>query len=158
MRGLSGYQWVNDLYLRERKICGILAEAVTGESGRIEAVVLGTGINMFLPLGGFPDDIRNKAGTVLEREPGGNSDQIRAETAGAFLEEFFRIYRELPASDYMQEYRDRSILTGRTVTVAPDGEAYAAVVQGIDDEGRLVVRREDGEIRKLFAEEVSLQL
>ncbi|MBQ2455467.1 MAG: biotin--[Firmicutes bacterium] len=55
---------VNDLYMDGRKIAGILAEAVTDLEGKPLAVVLGIGINLIAPEGGFPEEIRNRAGAL----------------------------------------------------------------------------------------------
>ncbi len=153
-----GIKWVNDLYYRERKVCGILAEGMTASAGRIDAVVLGIGLNVFLPQNGFPKEIRNKAGALMNRRPDADSDLLRARIAGMLLESFYQIYRELPDRSFLDEYRSRSILTGKTVLVNPEGEAYPAMVEGIDEEGRLAVRKMDGTVQKLLAGEVSLEL
>ncbi len=58
-------KWVNDLLLHGRKIAGILAEAVVDDAGRPGAVILGVGINLTEPPGGYPEDIRDRAGALL---------------------------------------------------------------------------------------------
>ena len=61
-----GIKWVNDLYLGERKVCGILTEAVTDfETGDIELVVVGIGLNLRMPAGGFPGELSEVAGAIL---------------------------------------------------------------------------------------------
>lgn len=64
-------KWPNDLLASERKICGILAEAIETPTGR--AVVLGIGIN--LTNDAFPNDlisvatsVANESGRAPERE------------------------------------------------------------------------------------------
>ena len=60
-----GIKWVNDLYLQEKKVCGILTEAVTDfETGEIEFAVVGIGLNLYEPKEGFPEEIRRKAGAI----------------------------------------------------------------------------------------------
>ena len=58
------------------------------------------------------------------------------------------------------EYRSKSMLTGKTVTVNPvagtKGTSYPAIVKDIDEEMRLVVECPSGEIKKLNSGEVSL--
>lgn len=58
-------KWVNDLYLGGRKIAGILAEALVDETGNPGAVILGVGINLTEPPGGYPEEIRGTAGALL---------------------------------------------------------------------------------------------
>lgn len=62
-----GIKWVNDLLLGEKKICGILAEAVTSPSGARGAVV-GIGVN--LAEGALPEELRGIAGALggVERD------------------------------------------------------------------------------------------
>ena len=48
-------KWVNDIYLNEKKVCGILTEASYSlESGSLDYVILGIGFNVYPPAGGFP--------------------------------------------------------------------------------------------------------
>ena len=56
-------KWVNDVYLNEKKVCGILTEAsVDFENGGLNWAVLGIGINIAVPEEGFPEEIRSIAG------------------------------------------------------------------------------------------------
>jgi BirA family biotin operon repressor/biotin-[acetyl-CoA-carboxylase] ligase len=69
---VTGYvtevKWVNDLLLHGRKIAGILAEAIVDDAGYPGAVVLGVGINLTEPPGGYPEEIRGRAGALLSAE------------------------------------------------------------------------------------------
>jgi BirA family biotin operon repressor/biotin-[acetyl-CoA-carboxylase] ligase len=69
---VAGYvtevKWVNDLLLHGRKIAGILAEAIVDDAGHPGAVVLGVGINLTEPPGGYPEEIRGRAGALLSAE------------------------------------------------------------------------------------------
>ncbi|HCU08598.1 MAG TPA: biotin--[acetyl-CoA-carboxylase] ligase [Clostridiales bacterium] len=61
-------KWVNDLLLHGRKIAGILAEAIVDDEGHPGAVILGVGINLTEPPGGYPEEIRDRAGALLSAE------------------------------------------------------------------------------------------
>ena len=54
---------VNDLYYQGKKVCGILTQAVSG--GDVEFVVVGIGVNLFRPDGGFPEELKEIAGYLL---------------------------------------------------------------------------------------------
>ena len=52
-----GIKWVNDLYYQGKKVCGILTEAGTDlESGRLEWLVVGIGLNLTVPEDHLPTD------------------------------------------------------------------------------------------------------
>ena len=59
-------KWVNDVYLDGKKVCGILTKAQS-KNGKTDFIVVGIGINLFAPEGGFPDDIKNTAGFVSRK-------------------------------------------------------------------------------------------
>ena len=64
--GLScGIKWVNDLVYRERKVCGILAEGLSGLPGG-SRVVLGLGLNVHTPRASFPPELRDTAASLAE--------------------------------------------------------------------------------------------
>ena len=81
-------KWVNDVYLNGKKICGILTEAVSDfESGRIDTVVVGIGINYHAPKEGYPDEIKEIAGSVCAED-----EKIpRNELVAAIIENLYRI-------------------------------------------------------------------
>jgi BirA family transcriptional regulator, biotin operon repressor / biotin---[acetyl-CoA-carboxylase] ligase len=151
-------KWVNDVFMHGKKICGILAEGVTNfETGQIACAVIGIGINI-LP-GSFPPELADTAGSVLADR---NADTKRSMLAAAVVKNVLGIYSAGKDGiiQSMQEYRIRSILTGRTVTVYPvinqTGKRYTAVVQGITDNAKLIVQDSDGQIKELDSGEVSL--
>lgn len=151
-------KWVNDVFCRGKKVCGILTEAALDlESGMLDYAVLGLGFNVAAPADGWPEDLRDVAGALYDGSP---APGARAALAAAFLNAFWPLYRAGPRSGYLDEYRRRQALTGQRVLVTPRrGTPRAAQVQGIDDECKLVVRF-DGESRPaaLNSGEVSVRL
>lgn len=128
-------KWVNDVYVDGRKCVGILTEAVTDlESRGIEFAVVGTGFNLNEPEGGYPEEIRGIAGTVGAKVKDGANRVV-----AAALNEYYELYTSFDKKAVAKEYRARSFLIGRTVTVVKASEEREAVVTGIDDECRLEV-------------------
>ena len=150
-------KWVNDIYLRGKKVCGILTEGQFDfESGALAFAVLGIGVNIGQPEGGWPPEIADRAGALFEDDR--KKSELRPTLAALIASEFYRFYPELSVSAILDDYRSRMFLTGMEVTVNPtDGEPYDAVVKGIDDELRLIVEH-GGEARRLSTGEVSLTL
>ena len=138
-------KWVNDLWKNGKKVCGILTEAALDlESGMLDYAVLGLGFNVVAPPDGWPDDLRDVAGALYDGAP---APGARAALAAAFLNAFWPLYSTGSRSGYLDEYRRRQALTGRTVQVTPrTGTPRIAVVLGVDEDCKLVVRF-DGENR-----------
>lgn len=147
-----GIKWVNDLLINGKKICGILTEAsIDFESGGLKYAVLGIGINVGQTV--FPDDVASVASSI-EAECGRKISRNRL-----CAEVINRVYTMLSegGTEYMNEYRRRSVAIGREVTVIRGDERYYAKVAGIDDNGRLEIEA-DGKTVKLSSGEISIKI
>jgi BirA family biotin operon repressor/biotin-[acetyl-CoA-carboxylase] ligase len=145
-------KWVNDLYYQGRKVCGILTEAGTDiESGQLEWLVVGIGLNLTSRPEDWPEELRPIAGSLY---PGGPAPVSRAALAGAIARELLGL---CPAFDCLDEYRARCFVPGHWVTVCTGTESYAAKAVAIDDAGRLIVAREGGRTEALCHGEVSIR-
>ncbi len=144
-------KWVNDVYCDGKKVCGILTEA--GFQGdKLAYAVLGIGINVSDPAGGFPAEIEAVAGSVFGQEKGD-----RKALAAAVLEAFFEEYAHLTEERFVAEYRARSCLVGKPITVkAPSGDREATAI-GVDEQCRLLVRYADGGEDTLSSGDVSIR-
>ena len=143
-------KWVNDLYYQGRKVCGILTEAGTDlESGQLEWLVVGIGLNLTSTAADWPEELARRAGSLY---PGGPAPVSRAALAGAIARHLLAL---CPAFDCLDEYRARCFVPGHWVTVCTGTETYAAKALAIDEEGRLVVQRENGRPQALRCGEVT---
>lgn len=150
-----GIKWVNDIYSGGKKICGILTEAAfTPDGKKLSYAVLGIGINLYPPKGGFSPEIKDIAGAVFEKEI---DESIKNEIASAVLCEFLRIYEENDRSAFISEYKSRSVLYGAKVDVLRPNSKKSATVLYIDDDLKLHVAYEDGTRDALFSGEVSIK-
>ena len=147
-------KWVNDIYVNERKICGILTEALTGfESGSVECVILGIGLNFCQPEGGFPPELRDRAGCLFAKKPDGT---MRSRLAGAILNHAYALCSSVENRAFLEEYRQRSLILGREITVSHSGEIQSAVACAIDQSGGLLVRYPDCSLETIHSGELSL--
>lgn len=147
-------KWVNDIYLNDRKICGILTEgAADFGTGGLRWAVLGIGINLAPPSGGFPEEIQNIAGS-LYTEP--CPVEKRAELVAGVIDHFMAMYEDIGTGAFINDYRARSFLTGREIVFSIGNDTYSGVVTGISDEAHLTVRLSNGEERAFSAGEVQI--
>lgn len=148
-------KWVNDIYVNGKKVCGILTEAsIDIENGGLHYAVLGIGINLMPPEGGFPEDILNKAGALLDDNISGD---LSCRMVAAVLDRFFDLYPNILERSFLEEYRRRSILTGQCVDVLRGESVRPATVEGIDDDFALIVTYEDGSTAHLSSGDVSIR-
>ncbi|MBO4473530.1 MAG: HTH domain-containing protein [Clostridiales bacterium] len=149
-------KWVNDIFLRERKVVGILTEAsMSMENGNLEHAVLGIGFNVYEPEGGFPEELKEIAGCILGVRMPDAKNRIAAE----FLRSFFAIYRAPDHLGYEAEYKDRSLVLGKNVDVIPTGGGATRQAKVIDitQDCNLLVEYSDGNQAILSSGEVSVR-
>lgn len=140
-------KWVNDLYLGGKKLAGILTEAEMGEDGKIAYQVVGMGINVYK--NAISDEISDIA-TSIEGETGIGVD--RSKLAAAIIN-----YHLNYSGDFYTEYKSRSFIIGKRVTVMKLSESYEAKVVDIDSDFSLIIER-DGKQERLFTGEISLKI
>ena len=147
-------KWVNDLYIGERKFCGILTEASFDTvSDRISYAVVGVGINVSLPDGGFEKELENIAGAISDV----STADLRARLIADFLVGFSAFY-ERGFESAVEEYRSRQLLIGKEIEILRGGERIRSTAVGVDENCRLCVVYPDGREEKLVSGEVSTRL
>lgn len=147
-------KWVNDIFLNGKKISGILSEAAFGlESGAPEYVVVGVGINAYTPEGGFPPELAEIAGALWERPVPGGKNRLAAE----FVNHFWKLYTAGDPAAFLEDYRRRSLVVGKDITVIAGGTETPAHALGIDESCRLLVRYKSGETAALSYGEVRVK-
>lgn len=151
----AGIKWINDIFMAGKKVCGILTEASFGlENGLIEYAVLGLGVNLCRPEGGFPPELGSIAGAVLDSAVSDAKNRLAAD----FLDRFMGIYSDKGLTGYVEEYRARSLAIGRRVTVISAAGSRPAEAFGLDDQCRLLVRYDDSSEAALSSGEISIRL
>ncbi len=140
-------KWVNDLYLGGKKLAGILTEGEMDKEGKIAYQVVGMGINIYK--NAISDEISAIA-TSLEGEKIRTPD--RSELTAHIIRELLSPHGEL-----YSEYKTRSCIIGKTVTVMKPSESYTARVLDINPDYSLKIVTESG-VESLFTGEVSLKI
>ncbi len=150
-------KWVNDVLIGDRKVCGILTEGSASRAGGLDFAVLGIGINLVWPKGGFPADIAGTAGALFKGEvsPADLPDRV----AAAVLSNFAKLY-VLPSADpseIVRLYKSYCTTPGKHITVICGSSRRPALALGLDDSLHLLVRYDDGEEEALAFGEISIR-
>lgn len=146
-------KWVNDLYINDRKVCGILSEAsIDFESNQLEYAVVGIGVNVGKIQ--FPDELKDIATSIGNEWKGCISrNQLIAEICN----EMEKKYLHMDTTDFMQENKSRSNVIGREILVLRGSEQFKAIAEDIDEQGHLVIRSEQG-VQRVNSGEISLKI
>lgn len=141
-------KWVNDIFINNKKVCGILTEGSLNPDGSFNYAVLGIGINAYMPKNNFPEEIRNIAGAVFKEE----KENLRNRLISLIINNFLRYYNDLEKRDFLEIYKQKSLVLGKEI-VTPNGKA---LVLDIDDNCRLSVEYKNGEKQFLSSGEISI--
>jgi len=149
-------KWVNDIYLGDTKICGILTEAISDfESGKVETLIVGIGLNVKKPSAGFPAELEAIAGFLTSSAETANFDRnlLIAEIAN----QFYTIYQAIEERSFLAEYKKRCFVLGKKITFKERKQQFEAVPIDIDPQGGLVVQLSDGHQRTLSYGEIIMK-
>ncbi len=141
-------KWPNDIIVNDKKICGILLEAIS--SSEIEAVIVGIGINVNQVK--FDEEIKNKA-TSLKLEL--NKDFDKDEIVNLLINNFDYLYTDFlnGGNEYMEIIRNNFYLKDKEGFI--NSKEKIKIID-IDNDGKLIVLK-DGRIEKLNSGEITLE-
>ena len=152
-------KWVNDIYIDNLKVCGILTEGVTDyETGAISSIIIGIGINT--DVSNFPEELLTIAGAVT-------GDYAKLELAAAVITETLELIENIEDKNLINKYKEKSLVLGKTVQVfkgtykkSPEEDlpSRSAKVLDIDENGGLVVIYSDGTRETLFTGEITVRI
>jgi BirA family biotin operon repressor/biotin-[acetyl-CoA-carboxylase] ligase len=147
-----GIKWPNDILIGDKKACGILTEAKS-DSGDLEYVVVGIGIDLNVDVDQFPPDLRFGA-TSLKNEM--DRELRGASLVQKFLKNFEDLYEDFKEGKFpeiLAEWRRMSKTIGRKVEVRKTGRVVYGEAVGINKDGVLILELEDGSLRKVLSGE-----
>ena len=153
-----GLKWPNDLQSPDgRKVAGMLTEARL-DADSVRELVFGVGLNLTGAPKDFPADLRATAGS-LEAALGSPLD-LNREAAGV-IAALFRAWEQFEEGTWSRSFRKlwshHDVLAGKSVRVGLRGDPVAGVVDGIDDEGSLILRTGGGRRAIVSSGEVTLR-
>jgi BirA family biotin operon repressor/biotin-[acetyl-CoA-carboxylase] ligase len=149
-------KWPNDILVAEKKVCGILAEMQT-DTGGLRAVIIGIGVNINAPLSAFPEELRDKASSLLIT--GGQTIDRSTFTASLLthLEKSYVLWLQEGFSTLRSrwEWYAAHLLGTRISVAVPEGTVVGTVL-GLDRDGGLLVQGDSGERHRLLAGDVTV--
>ncbi|MBQ1183949.1 MAG: biotin--[Clostridia bacterium] len=138
-------KWVNDIYIDDKKVSGILTEAVTGDK---TSIIVGIGVNITTDK--FPNEIKNTA-TSLNQAVDKNNLLL------SIVKHLLELISGLPQRTFLPKYKQKSMVIGKDVCFIKDGISKEGIAVDINQNGALVVQTADG-LETLSTGEITLRV
>lgn len=143
-------KWVNDIFLNDKKVSGILCENVLSKDGKkIEYIIIGIGINV-KSVKDFPMDLKDIAGCIEEID--------RNILIAEILKGTQTLRKDFNLKKYLKLYKEKSMVINKNISFFLNSKEYSGKVEDINDKGNLVVRIPNGDIKIIKSGEIRLNL
>lgn len=147
-------KWPNDVYINNKKVCGILIESCI-ENNELKYVIIGIGLNVNISFSNIPNYLLKDV-TSLRSEVGKTIDK---ETLfKVILKKFKELYNSFLNKGFdkiLEEYKKYSLIINRDILIIKGNELIKCKVLDIDKDYSLIVKKDNGEISKFSYEEIS---
>ena len=147
-------KWPNDVLIHGDKISGVLTE-INATFNEIDWVVVGIGIDSNMKLEDFPEDVRVGTTTLTEELP---TEIDENELIAIFFNEFenvYQLYKDGEIETILKDWRDLSDTIGKYVNITQTGgKITQGYVVGINNEGSLIIEKQDGSLEKIISGEL----
>ncbi|HFU4451249.1 TPA: bifunctional biotin--[acetyl-CoA-carboxylase] ligase/biotin operon repressor BirA [Streptococcus suis] len=140
-------KWVNDIYLGQKKVAGILTEAISSmENQRVTDVIIGVGINVHID--DFPKELQQAAGNLFDDQPPFTRNQLITAIWKAFL--------ETDEKELIALYKEKSLVVGQQVSFVENQVEFKGTAIAVTDTGNLVIQLDNGKAKIISSGEISL--
>lgn len=146
-------KWPNDVLLGGRKVAGLLNE-MSAETERIHYVILGIGVNLNMTAEQFPDDLRYPATSVATETGVAVSRLAFTRTLLRQLDELYQLYLDQGIEPILKLWQALFPLQGGRASVDLQGTLLCGRVEGLDADGALLLRLDDGRLERILAGDV----
>lgn len=143
-----GIKWPNDVQLNERKVCGVLSEAVW-DGDKLRGVVLGMGINVRIDFIGT-----DLAESAISIEPTLGRPVERLTLLADLLSNIDYWYGRLGDEILFHTWKSRLNTIGQDVTV--EQGTINGLAEDVDASGALLVRDANGVLQRVVAGDIAL--
>lgn len=140
-------KWINDIFVNNKKCCGILTECETNFKTNISNnIIAGIGININTVK--FPKDLKDIAVSLQQNNI--NKNQMIAE----IINNFFKFYTNLNIKQVIEKYKKYCFVLGKDICYTKENIKHIAKALDINDSGNLIVKDINGNLQTLEYEEI----
>ena len=153
-------KWPNDVLLKGKKVCGILSEMQTGQAraDTLKAIIVGIGVNLNTRRDAFPEELREKASSLLLITGEPVERGVFAASLLTHLEQSYLLWVQEGFTVLRSAWeRYASDLIGKQIAVAAPEGAMSGTVLGLDTDGALLIREQSTNApRRIVAGDVTV--
>lgn len=149
-----GVKWPNDVYVKERKIAGVLVDIDSRSDGAVDCTI-GVGVNLHMP-SLVAERIDQQWTDVAQELATGWS---RNDIAGRLYRHLLIALKQFTQdgfSDFQQRWRELDIYYQRQVTLLMGQRRVTGECRGIDENGAILIQQQD-KLTRYFGGEISLR-
>ncbi len=150
-------KWPNDIYIQNRKVCGILSE-FSSIGDRIAYVVVGTGINVNFDPDAYP--AISATATSLRKACGHPVSRLKL--AQSLFHEADKLYLQFSRSgmpDLHRLWKQHSLIINREVVLAADeNSCRRGIARDFTENGHLILEDAQGMLHEVLCGDVSLTI
>ncbi|HEM6289801.1 TPA: bifunctional biotin--[acetyl-CoA-carboxylase] ligase/biotin operon repressor BirA [Streptococcus suis] len=140
-------KWVNDIYLGQKKVAGILTEAISSmENQRVTDVIIGVGINVHID--DFPKELRQSTGNLFDDQPPFTRNQL--------ITAIWKAFFETDEQELIALYKEKSLVVGQQVSFVENQVEFKGTAIAVTDTGNLVIQLDNGKAKIISSGEISL--
>ena len=148
-------KWINDIYINNKKVAGILTEASTNsQSGIIDYLILGIGINFNKPKDNFPNEIKNIATSLFDNDSNGKTRNI---LCAEIINNILNMISNIKNYDFISEYKEKSIIMNKDIMYTISGKSFFGKVIDINNDGSLIIKDKYDNMITINSSEVTIR-
>ncbi len=151
---MPNLKWPNDVLVRGKKVCGILAESEF-RAQTLSFLVVGVGLNVNQIAGDFPQELRQRA-TSLRIEAGSvTRREILLDSIMAQIDKDYRRFAASGIEETSANWTRRCPDIGKMCEILEDGKSTHGLFESLDKFGRLILRLADGTLKTIASADVN---
>lgn len=148
-------KWPNDVLIRSKKVCGILTEMKTA-AACVDFIILGIGLNVNMNREDFDPFLRDTA-TSLKLETGRIHDRLEViSRLFDFINKWYKIFLRAGFIGMRDVWMGHADILGKRIKVIFKDDIQFGTVTGIDDDGTILMKGENGATQRVIAGDVHL--
>lgn len=150
-------KWVNDIYLNNKKCCGILCEAVNDYERMImNYAIIGVGVNLYTEE--WLPELKEVATSIYDNGRKYDEKTINPEIMQLACMISEKLIEELKSEDFLDYYKEHSLVLGMWIRYSENSVSKEGIAEDIDENGSLIVRTPDNGYVRLNSGEISVRL